>query len=272
MAKFLLVDTETTGFDVEKNQLLEVGLMAVDENMIVSDYKNILVKHDEYNVSLQALTANKINLLEHSEVGISLPEAVEETLNFIMHNASKERLIFMGQNCPFDIRFIENAFKSVGKLDSYHNYVGYHKFDLMAVAMYESVKGKYPLERYNLDTISKSLGIEGAKTNLTYRSALLNRHRALYDCLLELNCFQKYLDKPLTTVHDLDLIVPVEKEMKAERMTKSKYEEISKKINPYSYDSFEKDGQVLLRFKNQLAYSVAKPFLNNLTNRAGITL
>lgn len=189
MGTFWLVDTETTGLYADKNQMIEVGMMAIDDDMRILSSDAFFIKHKEYTIDAKALKVNRIDLEMVDRMGITESEAADRILQFVHKNKPEnDRLVFMGQNCGFDESFIKKLFENVGKLEEYNKAVGYHKFDLMEVAMYENVKGKVRLEHYNLDSIATALGITLPQ----------NRHRAIYDCLTELQCFQKFLGKPVT--------------------------------------------------------------------------
>ena len=55
MKLYALIDTETTGLDPQKNQLLEVGIIVFNEDLKSCDFEVIPIKHKEYVVSAKAM-------------------------------------------------------------------------------------------------------------------------------------------------------------------------------------------------------------------------
>ena len=43
---FILVDTETTGFDEKKHQILEVGILVIKDLKVVGEFE-VKIKHNE---------------------------------------------------------------------------------------------------------------------------------------------------------------------------------------------------------------------------------
>lgn len=58
--KFIILDTETTGTDPERNQILEIGMICVDTTIPPSQWKTLyrVVEHDEYVGQAYALALN----------------------------------------------------------------------------------------------------------------------------------------------------------------------------------------------------------------------
>ena len=62
MGTFWLVDTETTGLYADKNQMIEVGMMAIDDDMRILSSDAFFIKHKEYTIDAKALKVNRIDL------------------------------------------------------------------------------------------------------------------------------------------------------------------------------------------------------------------
>ena len=58
--RFIVIDTETTGTDLERDQVIELGAVAVDTDVHPSEWKEFhtLVRHDRYSGSAYALALN----------------------------------------------------------------------------------------------------------------------------------------------------------------------------------------------------------------------
>ncbi|MEG0296827.1 MAG: 3'-5' exonuclease [Clostridium sp.] len=180
----ILVDTETTGFSKDKHQLLEVGILVMQNREIKAEFE-VQIKHKDYTVTTSAMSANKIDLIKHEETALTLNDAAEEILKFLKeHNNTGNGYIFVGQNVQFDIGFLEKMFLECRRIKEYRDLVSYRNFDLMHLALTKNLEGKIELEKLNLDTILTTLGIEIPE----------NRHRALQDCYLEFEAINRLLD------------------------------------------------------------------------------
>ena len=118
---FILVDTETTGFDEKKHQILEVGILVIKDLKVVGEFE-VKIKHNEYTITSKAMQANKINILEHEKEAVFENEATEKILKFLNKHKSEsdEGYIVIGQNVQFDIKFLKhelNSLYEVGMID-----------------------------------------------------------------------------------------------------------------------------------------------------------
>lgn len=182
---FILVDTETTGFDEKKNQILEIGILVIKDLKVIDEFE-VKIKHREYTMSAKAMSANKIDIIEHEKEAVWEKEAAEKILEFLnMHkDENEEGYIVIGQNVQFDIKFIEEMFLRTYKIKEYRQAVSYRSLDLMQLAMIKNIEGKVSLEKQDLDSILNELDIEIPE----------NRHRALTDCYLEFEALVALLD------------------------------------------------------------------------------
>ena len=47
---FILIDTETTGFDEKKHQILEVGILVIKDLKVIDQFE-VKIKHREYTIT-----------------------------------------------------------------------------------------------------------------------------------------------------------------------------------------------------------------------------
>lgn len=181
--RFLLLDLETTGFDEKKHQILEVGMLILENGKII-DSLEIKIKHKEYLVTLGAMKANKIDLLKHDEEAIDTKNAAINILDFLRKNKSEDKFIVVGQNINFDIKFIEEMFLKEWKIKDFRGLVSYRVLDIMQLAMIRNLEGKIKLEKQDLDTILNTLEIPIPET----------RHSAITDCKLEFEVLKKLFE------------------------------------------------------------------------------
>ncbi|MGL5718001.1 MAG: 3'-5' exonuclease [Paraclostridium sp.] len=181
---YVLIDTETTGFNKNKHQLLEVGLVVLKNKQVV-EWFEVKIKHIDYTINTEAMKANKIDLLAHEEEAYDEKGAAELILYILSKYIEDEKgLIVVGQNIDFDIGFLESMFIRVGKIKEYRKCISYRKLDIMQIALTKCLEGKIELERLDLDSLLNKFEID----------ILDNRHRALTDCYLELAVMNRLLD------------------------------------------------------------------------------
>ena len=181
---FILIDTETTGFDEKKHQILEVGILVIKDLKLIAHFE-VKIKHREYTITAKAIEANKINIVEHEKEALFEKEAAEKILEFLNKHKGEndEGYIVIGQNVAFDVKFLEEMFLRTYKIKEYRQVISYRNLDIMQLAMIKNIEGKISLEKQDLDSILKELNIEVPE----------KRHRALVDCYLEFKAMCKLL-------------------------------------------------------------------------------
>ena len=149
---YIALDVETGGIGSDKS-LLTAFLAVLDKNFNIIDQLDLKVKPDDgiYKVTAEALGINGINLVKHEAEAI--PESKVGTLlyNFLQqHNPNgKSKLIPVGHNVGFDIKFLQSKVISAGNWDKF---VSYRLLDTGVIAQYMKVKGRIP------ESVSGSLG------------------------------------------------------------------------------------------------------------------
>lgn len=185
---YVLIDTETTGFNKEKHQLLEVAMLVIKDLKII-DKLEIKIKHKEYLVTTGAMSSNKIDIIQHDKEGIDAKVACDEITAFLRKyiefvDDKANALIPIGQNIDFDLGFLEQLFLSNYKIKDYRECISFRKLDIMQLALIKNLEGKIFLEKQDLDTLLNTLNIEIPE----------NRHRALTDCYLEFEVLNRLLN------------------------------------------------------------------------------
>lgn len=142
-----IVDIETTGDDEIRHEILEIGLLLVEQKTLsVITSANWLIKPHHIETAIPAaLTKNGYNesdwkdALELSEV---MPVFSEMT----------NGAVFTAFNVCFDLAFIKQAFRTKGV----PNLMDYHYFDVLTLAW--AMCGD-KLERLNLRAVSELLNV-----------------------------------------------------------------------------------------------------------------
>jgi DNA polymerase III alpha subunit (gram-positive type) len=107
--KFLAMDDESGGVYTDRS-LLEVYLGVVSPEGTLLDELRLLLKPTDgpYIVDAQALSVNKINLIEHDKNAINYQQGGKLLYDFLHKNSvgGKDKLIPVGHNVAFDIDFV----------------------------------------------------------------------------------------------------------------------------------------------------------------------
>ncbi len=147
-----ITDVETSGFDAQIHEILEIGLVVIDQkNLKVLDEWTVKVKPRKIRTAaekaLKVCGYNKIDWLK----AIDLKDAMK------VYSKKTKNAIFLAHNSFFDWSFITEAFKSTGIED----YTDYHRLDLFSIAWTLSRNKKLKnLSRFNLLELCKYFNIE----------------------------------------------------------------------------------------------------------------
>jgi DNA polymerase-3 subunit epsilon len=167
----LFVDTETTGLDPTRHELLEVAAIRTspDGLTILQTYEAKLFPNHLSTAEPRALEVNKYSAAEWTEEKCVKPEIVVDNLQKMAGNT-----VLVGQNVTFDEGFLSPLFTRIGMKPPW----GYHKIDTVSLA--------WPLYFNNEDL--PGLSLEKLCTYL--RVASMPTHRAAADVEA---CRQVYL-------------------------------------------------------------------------------
>ncbi len=171
--RFVVFDTETTGFDIEKDRILSIGALSLQNNTITVDqsFEVYLYQHFYHaeNIAVHGI------LKEESEPRITELEAIQLSLSFIGNS------VLVAHHAGFDRAMIDQALKRHG-LPKLKN-----KF-LDTSALYKRTLIASPLlqkqEQYSLDELAEKFDIP-----------TMDRHTALGDAYITAIAFLKILGK-----------------------------------------------------------------------------
>lgn len=180
MIKLLWVDCETTGFDPEENDIIQLsGIIEIPG-----------VKSEEFNYRISPINWDSINEEAMSVNGISLDELKTYSSAFEAHWSFKTmlfrwvnpydpmtRLILCGQNVQFDSMFIQKFCEKQKDL-FWRSCITGGTFDLQTLSIaYEIFHDKRIFKSYSLGSICKALGV-----------TLDNAHDAMADIIATREC------------------------------------------------------------------------------------
>lgn len=159
MNKYIALDIETGGIGHDKS-LLTAYLMTLDENFEPTGAILLETKPKDgiYSITAQALEINGINLIEHDKKAITYQEAGTQLYEFLDGSYDGEKLIPIGHNVAFDIKFLQAKLISSG---SWNTFVSYRVLDTGVIAQYLKAVGKMPVEvSGSLGSLRSHFGVE----------------------------------------------------------------------------------------------------------------
>ena len=161
-AEYVVLDLETTGLNITRDQIIEVAAIRVKEGREVSCYSS-LIHCDSLPETIIELTGITSDNLKNE--GKPIAQVLKELLEFI----GDTRIV--SHNASFDWRFLQQACKQNDILPRHP-----HITDTLNLAR-QKVED---VEDYKLLTLSKY-----------FRFAILEPHRALADCRLTHQLYEK---------------------------------------------------------------------------------
>ena len=153
---FAWVDTETTGLDPNKNEIIDIAIIRIERDGTQKiTHNKIKMEHPE-NAHPKALAVNGYT----EEAWAGAPTA-KEVFEFIHKEGLLQDCILAGHNVSFDAGFINATFARCG-IDAR---VDYHLYDTVTVAL---ANLKPYLRSVSLVAVCEALGIptDGAHTAL----------------------------------------------------------------------------------------------------------
>ncbi|MEK9174448.1 MAG: 3'-5' exonuclease, partial [Patescibacteria group bacterium] len=145
-----ITDIETTGFDADIHEIIEIGLILVDQQTLkTKDEWSVKVKPRRLRTAaekaLKVAGYNKLDWLK----AISLKEVME------IYSKKTKNAIFVAQNSFFDWSFLSQAFKETGVED----HIDYHRVDLFTMGWARAGKLK-GLKKFTLKEMCEYFNIE----------------------------------------------------------------------------------------------------------------
>ena len=150
----LILDTETTGLDFNKDKIIEIGIVELLDNVLTQNYFHEYINPEkEINVSAQKIHGISNEFLLNKPVFNNI---AQKFLDFI-----KDDIIII-HNAEFDTNFINKELQNCG-LKNMKNTI----LDTIKIA-----KKEFPGQTVNLDSLCKKLSV--VNTRQEYHGALLD--------------------------------------------------------------------------------------------------
>ncbi len=174
------VDVETTGFDYEKNEIIELGAVIVKQNSVPGRGPSLEVLYElEYKIKPRRIeTANPqaLRINGYNEAEWLFAADITQVMKDFSSKAADAT--FVAHNLVFDWRFIEAAFKESGVDNPMH----YGKLDTLSMAftkLYHDEK----VQSFKLESLAEYFGVKNEKA-----------HTALSDAKTTFEIYKKMLE------------------------------------------------------------------------------
>ncbi|MFH1759007.1 MAG: 3'-5' exonuclease [Patescibacteria group bacterium] len=147
-----ITDVETTGLDVRRHEIIDIGLLVVEQsdlNIIKYslDYK-VKPEHPE-TAEAEALKINGYNEADWRDAP-NLKSVMK------LYAELTKDAVFLASPVSFDWQFVEEAFRKTGVKDP----MDYHRLDLFSIAWGKQREGKLPgVKSLKLSELCKFFGI-----------------------------------------------------------------------------------------------------------------
>lgn len=113
--KYFSIDTETGGLSSSNHDVLSIGYVVTDKDLCTIEKGEILIKGRLRRVTKDALAINKIDIKEHNKIACTRKKAIKKLQEVISRHWENNRPTLIGQNVPFDVRFLRALFESEGQ-------------------------------------------------------------------------------------------------------------------------------------------------------------
>jgi len=180
---FLVVDTETGGFDPDINSILSIAGIVWEPRKKIKPLFDFYVCEDKLNVTDAALKVNKIDLedvkqgLKPVDAVITIKKALDKRFGH-----DREPLTLVAHNAPFDVSFIKRLYR-LAKHDYYIDFKD-RALDTCSILHYLMIAGKIKGSSPSADVLFEATSIKIAKKD---------RHTAKGDALATARALEKLL-------------------------------------------------------------------------------
>lgn len=174
------IDLETTGFDPEKQDIVEIGCIVVEQvpqpgkGPALKVISELEMKVHPLNIETADPEALRINGYNSADWLFAV--TLEQALHAL--NEKVKDAIIVGQNVTFDWLFLQSAYKKTGIKNPMH----YHKIDLIPMAFTKHYHNE-KLQYFSLKNLAQYYGIENEKA-----------HTALADIRVTFEIYKKLLE------------------------------------------------------------------------------
>lgn len=176
--RLAFIDIETTGLDIERHEIVQLGVVLVEQKwdgdkptFEILDELELKVKPER--IHLADKVALRIN--GYNEADWALAYSLKEAMQMFADKTKDS--IMVAHNVAFDFCFLAKAFSLTGIENKMH----YHKLDTISIA-FAKLHLKEGVDRFSLQYLCTHFGIENKRA-----------HTALSDCRATLELYKKLM-------------------------------------------------------------------------------
>lgn len=170
----IFIDLETTGLDVQKYEIIEIGALRVNPEKPFRVEEMLSLKVKPININNADKEALKINGYTEKKwvKAIDLDKALK-----MLEEFSKQG-VMVGFNVSFDWAFLHKAYSKMGQEEPFH----YHRLDVLSMA-YLKLFDNPKITKFNLSALCVKFKVQRG-----------NKHQALADAKATYLVFKKLLN------------------------------------------------------------------------------
>ncbi|MFA6586260.1 MAG: 3'-5' exonuclease [Candidatus Paceibacterota bacterium] len=165
------IDIETTGLDVIKHEIIEIGCVITTPKFKVIEKFELKIKPE--HIENANPTALKVN--HYKEEDWISAYTLKEGMNIFLKKVKD--CIMIGQNVAFDVSFLESNFSKIGLENTMH----YHKLDTISIA-WAKLHRKPSIKHFSLREMCKYFDIKNERP-----------HSALSDAYATFELYKKLM-------------------------------------------------------------------------------
>jgi DNA polymerase-3 subunit epsilon len=173
------IDTETTGLDFDKHEVIEIGCVIVKQSGIETGKPTFIVV-DEFEMKIKPERiedADPVALRVNGYDPASWLFAYDLKQAMTLFAEKTKDAIMVSHNTPFDYGFLDKAFRKTGVINTMH----YHKLDTISIA-FAKLYMTGDVTRFSLRFLCDYFGIDNK-----------NAHTALSDARALFELYQKLM-------------------------------------------------------------------------------
>ena len=162
--RFVVLDTETTGLNIQKDNLLSIGAIVIENQEIIIKQSLELIVYNEEKIENEAILIHGI-LPTDSNEGKRAKEALEEFVNFL------DNSIIVAHHTGFDIAMLTKAIRAFYPAFKLYNY------DIDTARMAMKIDNVSPdrqivdRRKYTLDALCERFDIEVVERHTAWGDA-----------------------------------------------------------------------------------------------------
>jgi DNA polymerase III epsilon subunit-like protein len=193
-AKYLVIDTETSGVKAWENGLIQLGAIALDSQMeIVEEFNYYVLPPENLVWDENAAKVHNISKQTLIESGLSYTDVCQKFIVFIKNNFN-ELPITIAQFFPFDYAFLDRVFDiAFPDYRVFQDVISRNFIDTKSLANVFNLKSDL-LGKPKFFTETSLSKVGGLKDALSLPRSNYNAHDALSDCRATRDVLIKLID------------------------------------------------------------------------------